>query len=567
MCGILAHYCNGRDFSTNSLKIIQRDSQPDYNQVDPPCKVEIKGDVDEIFRNIAPKIFDRGTDFCSYHGYNQLELFSSVLSLRKPLTKQPLIGDRFIVQFNGELYNDEIPIDGNDTQFLYNKLVETNGDIRATVSCLHGGFAYCITDLKLHKIYFGKDALGKRALMYMIKNNEIYITSCPPDEPESYKEYHFIECKNSTIYSYDMTKGTVTQYHDPISDFSVNSNETETIKEEALVESLYKHLKSATSKRVLTIFPVHKASARLALLFSGGIDCTLLASLCAEVLQDKKDPSSIDLLNVSFSNPRTKTDPSQSPDRKLALNNWQNLEKRYDCGGCPIQFNLVEMDIPYSVYLKHRSKVISLIYPNDTAMDLSIAIAFYFASGGFGMKVEPKGFSRVPYHSNCKVLLSGLGADELFGGYTKHERIFTGISNQVKRRLKKKPVKDHTIYHMDELISELRDELQHDLSNLYIRNLSRDDKVISNWAKEVRYPYLDDFFIRFVTEKIPLSYKIRYNPLTGEIIRKYALRILAQRMGLDWVAKEPKRAIQFGAKSAKMEVGTGKMKGTDKLKH
>lgn len=47
--------------------------------------------------------------------------------------------------------------------------------------------------------------------------------------------------------------------------------------------------------------------------------------------------------------------------------------------------------------------------------------------------------------------------------------------------------------------------------------------------------------------------------------RKYILRQLAEQLGMSWVSQELKRAIQFGAKSAKLELGQSKAKGTDSL--
>ena len=45
-------------------------------------------------------------------------------------------------------------------------------------------------------------------------------------------------------------------------------------------------------------------------------------------------------------------------------------------------------------------------------------MALYFASRGHGHA------DGTPYHSQARILLSGLGADELFGGYSRHRRAF-----------------------------------------------------------------------------------------------------------------------------------------------
>jgi asparagine synthetase B (glutamine-hydrolysing) len=57
-------------------------------------------------------------------------------------------------------------------------------------------------------------------------------------------------------------------------------------------------------------------------------------------------------------------------------------------------------------------------------MDLSLALALYFASRGAGTlsALGPSISSRRPYQSPAKVLLSGLGADEQLGGYARHRR-------------------------------------------------------------------------------------------------------------------------------------------------
>lgn len=47
---------------------------------------------------------------------------------------------------------------------------------------------------------------------------------------------------------------------------------------------------------------------------------------------------------------------------------------------------------------------------------------------------------------------------------------------------------------------------------------------------------------------------------------KLLLRDLAKSQGLTGAAGEKKRAIQFGARSAKMEKNTGRIKGQEKLK-
>lgn len=257
--------------------------------------------------------------------------------------------------------------------------------------------------------------------------------------------------------------------------------------------------------------------ARVAVLFSGGIDCTTVALLVDRVLPAG---DAVDLINVAFENPRSlrgdvtvkgkKKDPKKGkkgkgkgreekvevevesevdgmevdgesvppspmgqeedlevggeemeqgeglgdseappkpldpsvynvPDRLTGRDSWRELQKLRPGR----RWNFVEVDVPYAEMLEHRQKVIDLMKPNRTVMDLvcpfsflpafailthtlcqSIAVAFYFAARGLGTVESPTGGPPLPYQSSARVLLSGLGADELLGGYARHRRAF-----------------------------------------------------------------------------------------------------------------------------------------------
>lgn len=297
------------------------------------------------------------------------------------------------------------------------------------------------------------------------------------------------------------------------------------------------------------------ASAKVAVLFSGGLDCTLLARLCHDILP-LDEP--IDLLNVAFENPRVaaaaaaaaqkaSTEPTSvyeaCPDRMTGRSAHKEL-----ISTCPERkWRFIAINIPYTETTANRDLVRRLMRPHNTEMDLSIACALFFASRGQGSLSTTPEISE-DYTTSARVLLSGLGADELFAGYGRHSVAFNRSG-------------------FEGLVSEIN----LDVSRLGQRNLGRDDRVLSHWGRETRFPYLDEEFVAWVL-RAPVWVKCGFglpSPEPGETAsapidaEKMALRLVALKLGLGSVAREKKRAIQFGARTAKME--TGRSKGTDTL--
>ena len=82
-------------------------------------------------------------------------------------------------------------------------------------------------------------------------------------------------------------------------------------------------------------------------------------------------------------------------------------------------WNFVEINVPYAEAMEYRQRIVDRMFPLDTVMDLSIAMAFWFASRGRGViNVNEE------YESPARVLISGLGADEQLGGYSRHREAF-----------------------------------------------------------------------------------------------------------------------------------------------
>lgn len=200
----------------------------------------------------------------------------------------------------------------------------------------------------------------------------------------------------------------------------------------------------------------------------------------------------------------------------------QELEGRV-CVEICTDGTLLQVNVPYSETTSHRAEVVSLVYPHNTEMDLSIAYALYFAARGTGLSYSHPSSTAVPYATSARVLLSGLGADELFGGYGRHA---VGFSRDGYRAL--------------------LEEIKLDVGRLGKRNLGRDDRAMAHWGREVRFPFLDEDLVLWAIQ-LPVWEKCDFENAEagGPFIEpgKRVLRLVAEELGMSGVAREKKRAV------------------------
>ncbi len=148
----------------------------------------------------------------------------------------------------------------------------------------------------------------------------------------------------------------------------------------------------------------------------------------------------------------------------------------------------------------------AVIYSVESAdpLKVSIALPIYI-------------LAREARKSGYKVLLSGQGADELFGGYARYEEAASS--------------------------SKLGEMLQYDLEHIAGNNLERDDAAAMAHGVEMRVPYLDLAVID-ISQRIDTSLKVHFDG--KDYIRKYILRFLSEKYLPDEIASAPKKAIQYG---------------------
>ena len=109
-------------------------------------------------------------------------------------------------------------------------------------------------------------------------------------------------------------------------------------------------------------------------------------------------------------------------------------------------------------------------------------------------------------------------------------------------------------------IKQKSEELQQQIDAISGQNLVRDNRVVSDHGVAGRFPFLDERVVNFLSN-LPLELKMNLSLERG-IGDKIILRAMAHTMGLLKTASEPKRAIQFGSRIAKLE--NRKEKASDK---
>ncbi|XP_034939920.1 asparagine synthetase domain-containing protein CG17486 [Chelonus insularis] len=261
--------------------------------------------------------------------------------------------------------------------------------------------------------------------------------------------------------------------------------------------------------------------SKIGILFSGGLDSTILAAITSTIIPEDE---SIDLINVAFELTANKNRSSSSafdvPDRKTGYQALEELKEIFP----QRKWNFIEVNITREELQEYCSKhICHLIYPLRTILDESLGCALWFASRGSGVSSSTNQL----YQSPCRVLLLGMGADELFGGYTRHRTILRRSG-------------------WDALTKELNQELL----RIPERNLGRDDRIISDHGRQARFPFLDDNLVKYVRSLKSWERCCPIDKMPSGIGDKLLLRLLAYKIGLKETATFPKRAFQFGSRIA-----------------
>eukprot|EP00099_Drosophila_melanogaster_P001051 NP_001036446.2 uncharacterized protein Dmel_CG17486 [Drosophila melanogaster] len=526
-----------------------------------------------ILKNRGPDVQDEVViDYC----FGKILFAGFVLWQQgESVQKQPVVEDDFIFLFNGDIYNTSKPEYMSDTTWIAERLAECRckeQNILKILKRLEGPHCLIIYDKREQILYFSRDALGRNSLLIERICNGFQLLSTshfedkkislelPPlglfrvklNDLNSCVLYPWQPLNNYStqlLRNLDLAIGWKTAVESPMSPdwmlncnpaFSYNFYEFQYIKNNV---NLYKNLidqseikytlsilhtllSDSIKNRVRNMAPFCRLCmqklnisppcrhAKLCILFSGGLDCTILA-LLANQFVPVNEP--IELINVAFESVKGQNISEKLfdvPDRKTSLVSVNELKQL-----CPERcWNLLKVNVTRLELQQHlTSRIKHLIYPLDTVLDESLGCAFWFASHCT--------------HSTARVALIGSGADELFGGYTRYRNSYSRcLGNDLERQL------------------AVQNELERDWQRISARNLARDDRIIADTGKTARSPFIEENFVKFI-RSLEVYQKCCFGFPEG-VGDKLLLRLYGYQIGLRDVVFLKKRAIQFGSRIA-----------------
>lgn len=379
--------------------------------------------------------------------------------------EQPLTGKGILVA-NCEIYNwkelcEKYKIEAkNDAETLLKLLDEYGIKI---IDELDGDYACAYWDED--KLYVFRDIIGVKPVWFNYDNGFAFCS-----ERKALEKLGFInieELNPRKILEYNIKNRNVTFIERNFFDLGENKETYDEIK--AKVKNYFTN---AVIKRV--------PEAKLGLLFSGGVDSSTIALILKQhgikfkcytcVLEDDNFKEAKDLEQAR------KTAESLGLELEVVK---VNLEEAKDA-------------LPEIIKLIESSNVVKV----------GVALPFYFAC-------------KKAKEDNIKVMLSGLGSEEVFAGYQRH-----------------KEAKD------------VNKECYSGIMHIYERDLYRDDVITMYNNIELRVPFLDKKLIKYCLT-IPSKYKINEND-------KAVLRDVAFELGLPKeIAYRKKIAAQYGSNFAK----------------
>ena len=403
---------------------------------------------------------------------------------------QPMCYDRFCIVFNGEIYNyRELKRDLLQKGIVFNTESDTEVLLalykvygKDMLPLLNGDFAFAIYDVGKKELFIARDRFGIKPLYFINGNGffafaselnalEYYFDKLPGIDPVSMRiffEYTYIPAP-FTIYnnvrklaagSYivvSQDKTLISSYYDIDRLFYLSAQQEERNIEKKLSEEL----DSAVRRRLV-------ADVEVGAFLSGGVDSSIVAALA------KKHLNKLHTFNIGF------PDYPYYDETVYAKNVAKHIGSEHTV------FEITDK--------KFNDTIFEFLDLMSEPFADSSALAFYILS-----KRTAK---------DIKVVLSGDGADELFGGYNKHRAFF----------MAEKPGKLKNLF-IRFIFNLLPEGNRHSFLGDYMRKLKKFSQLVSLDTVD-KYIYLACFNCKYVQSSdfvVPVNeraYKLRIREMT-----------------------------------------------------
>jgi asparagine synthetase B (glutamine-hydrolysing) len=373
----------------------------------------------------------RGPDNTNILITSDFSVVHNLLSITGKFTPQPIIEDNIYVLYNGEIYNydkNKFESDGYFILDLYKKYKQK------FVNYIDGEYSIVIFDKNNNLLTFCTDIFMTKPLFYSAVGNSISISSY---KSSMNLQKSIISATPSTIYTFNLKTNTLTSekyFEFNLKQFKNNFNDFES----ALKNSILK--RSKTDKKIF-------------IGLSSGYDSGVLASM-------------LDNFNIKY-------------ESYTILNN-ENIEILNERR--KIVKNYFEFKPDFRKIASAKLKIIQNCEPSKNA---SYNYVSDLASSGLYL------IAQKARKNNCKIFLSGTGADEIFSDYG-----FEGIK----------------IFNN----SNFGGLFPKDLSTIFpwknfydgcLRNyIDKEEYVLGGLGIEARYPFLDKDVVQ---EFLNLSYNLK----------------------------------------------------------
>jgi asparagine synthase (glutamine-hydrolysing) len=397
--------------------------------------------------------------------------------------------NRLTVEHNGEVYNykqirrkllkchkfDTLTDSEVIVHLLEDHFTKSNNDlvyaIRKTVAELDGVYALVIKDEVTGTIALVRDKIGVRQIYYGENNSFVAFAS----ERKALWKVGIKEPTQCVLPGH----AVLIKSNGLLQEFEVAQAPVQSTK------IVYKTMASAISAYQKALLMSMKKRTqdfkRVGIIFSGGIDSVIVAWLAKKMVPEV-------ICYTAGIEGSTDIAFARNIAKKLKLKLRVNELTRSE----------VEQMIP---------EIINVI-ENTNAGQVEVAVPVYAAI-------------KLAHEDGIKVMFTGQGADELFGGYSWYTKV---VEKEGYRKL--------------------REHMTEDLLLLYKETLEREDKIAMAHSIEMREPFLDMEIIR-----ASMHMNLKLNVKSGDdMFGKHVHRKVAQKLGIPKnIAYRIKEAAQHGS--------------------